>query len=506
LLFPATSASPLIETVHAFQGHTIYKFLSAIFLNIIIIIIIMTSSKLSLDYPPSLKAHLRALNFDQFPKHVVGFSFHYKLTKERIDVYYQTLDSQTGDGDDIDEWERWESFSDLEKQAFEINIEALKRQQQAMFREQQKGKQQQQKQQSPKKDVSGGGSGIAPVVVSPVAAVKHSSSSGATVKGKRKGAPNSSDAAAKKKKKKRRYSTTSKKWQWAVPYNKASGNGSDDDGSLSSQDDPLDDASDSDFEDDAKVKRGTKKGKNKVKKGRWGFQEHEDFVNAVQSYGNGRIDWEAISEDVFGGARSIKSLERRWLLLQQGKLPLSTKSSAKSNVSEKPKRTKTKNWTKEEDDLLSRYLDKIISKELNEEDIASLFPRRTEAAVFIRAWKMNRKLPKGTTEEQECQQVDKTKAEDDECSTSESTGSSQYSGTDTCLGGTDGDAMVVMEDITSFENPATKCEKHDVSLPSPRASSSTAIKFVDMLDSDDSDHESSMAGERKINAAVKSEP
>jgi Myb-like DNA-binding domain len=78
-------------------------------------------------YSGSTKFHLRSLDLDNpdIPKHILGFHFDFKLTKQRIDQYYDEKYQRIGNC----EWDKWEAFNDLEKEAYLQTIRMLKFQQ-----------------------------------------------------------------------------------------------------------------------------------------------------------------------------------------------------------------------------------------------------------------------------------------------------------------------------------------------------------------------------------------
>jgi hypothetical protein len=65
------------------------------------------------------------LDSPDIPKHILGFHFDFKLTKQRIDQYYDEKYESSGNC----KWDKWEAFNDLEKEAYLQTIRMLKFQQ-----------------------------------------------------------------------------------------------------------------------------------------------------------------------------------------------------------------------------------------------------------------------------------------------------------------------------------------------------------------------------------------
>ncbi|KAL3923719.1 MAG: hypothetical protein SGILL_001497, partial [Bacillariaceae sp.] len=75
--------------------------------------------KLNMHYTNSVKHSLRQLQFDDksIPKHILGFSMDYNLTKKRIETFLDDPSFQ---------YRPWEALDEDEQAAVEFNINALK--------------------------------------------------------------------------------------------------------------------------------------------------------------------------------------------------------------------------------------------------------------------------------------------------------------------------------------------------------------------------------------------
>ena len=79
---------------------------------------------LSIRYDGHVKKSLRQLDFDdnsEIPKHLLGFSINYNLTKRRIERYFDDRERHLNDPNF--EWRRWRNMEELDKECFEFNIQ-----------------------------------------------------------------------------------------------------------------------------------------------------------------------------------------------------------------------------------------------------------------------------------------------------------------------------------------------------------------------------------------------
>jgi hypothetical protein len=86
-------------------------------------------------YAPSIQARLIGQSFQNIPPHILGISFDYNVTLQRIDEYYESLDDHGNMA--AKEWEKWDSFSPIEKEIFQHRIIVLQEQQQTLIHKQQ---------------------------------------------------------------------------------------------------------------------------------------------------------------------------------------------------------------------------------------------------------------------------------------------------------------------------------------------------------------------------------
>ena len=94
-----------------------------------------SSSSVSSKYPAAVQACLQRLDFSNsnIPKHILGFSPNFLLTKERIDLYLWDLHGNGNGNPALDEQQVWNSLSPLQQKSHEYNIEVLQQEQARLF-------------------------------------------------------------------------------------------------------------------------------------------------------------------------------------------------------------------------------------------------------------------------------------------------------------------------------------------------------------------------------------
>jgi hypothetical protein len=211
----------------------------------------MDDASIIAKYPGSVKFHLQQLNFKSVPKHILGFSQDYTFTKRRIDG-----------GDTSTARKSWDSFSPLEQELCESNIQKMKQQQ-------------------------------------------------VLLRGWDPSQPNASSAALASTSKKRK-AVGKKTGHGGGPPLKILKRGTDgikQEASVSFQDDGkgvLWDAPYDDDDDDDDDETGTKKPSS------WSKKDSKKLLEAVRSYGGAKIKWLEISDRVFHHQRSSRACHQHY--------------------------------------------------------------------------------------------------------------------------------------------------------------------------------------------------